>query len=263
MVIASVRSSGQAMMALMRPQPISNRSAIKVIPTMRSFYPHKVTGAWRKRESFVTARGRAARSSPGKLAGNRVSPMPVALSIALALLAGAPGAAAGPPTPSDPPRVAPPVKQAEDGCAFSRESAEKGEIVVCAQKPQSYRLNPDVMAAKKAMRDTGGPKPPERFVNTDCKTIGPMGCRGQATVNLVGTALALAKMADQLSKGASLASLFITDPHPSEYQVYQAAKADREAREEEARVQEAVKAQAAAAKASQPAAAPAKTSDPR
>ena len=191
--------------------------------------------------------------------------MPVALSIALALLAGAPeSAAAGPPAPADPPRVARPVKQAEEGCALSRESAEKGEIIVCAQRPQSYRLNPDVMAAKKAMRDGGGPKRPERFVNNDCKTIGPMGCRGKATVNLVGTALALAKMADQLSKGASLASLFITDPHPSEYQVYQAAKADREAREEEARVQAAVKAQAAAAaKASQPAAVPAKTSDPR
>jgi hypothetical protein len=165
--------------------------------------------------------------------------------------------------PSDPPRVAPPVKQAEDGCAFSRESAEKGEIVVCAQKPQSYRLNPDVMAAKKAMRDGGGPKPPERFVNTDCKTIGPMGRRGQATVNLVGTALALAKMADRMSKGESLASLLITDPHPSEYQLYQAAKADREAREEDARIKAIVAAQAAAAKTEQPAAAPTKSSDPR
>ena len=191
--------------------------------------------------------------------------MPVALSIALALLAGAPqSAAVGPPAPADPPHAALPIKQAEEGCAFSRESAEKGEIVVCAQRPQSYRLNPDVMAAKKAMRDGGGPKPPERFVNTDCTTIGPMGCRGQATINLIAAGLAAAKMADRLAKGESVASLFITDPHPSEYQLYLAAKSDREAREEEAKLQEAVKAQAAAARSTvQPTAGPSPISDER
>jgi hypothetical protein len=165
--------------------------------------------------------------------------MPVALIIALLAAAQDAPAAATPATP--------PVKHAQEGCAFSPESVEKGEIVVCAQRPQSYRLDPDVMAAKKAKRDAGPPPGPERFVNQDCKTIGPMGCRGQADINLLAAGMKLAKMADRLSKGQEIGSMFITDPHPSEYQLYLAAKAAREAREEEARIAEAVKAQAAAA----------------
>ena len=164
--------------------------------------------------------------------------MPVALAILL-LAAAQDAAAATPP-------ATPPVRHAQEGCAFSPESIEKGEIVVCAQRPQSYRLDPDVMAAKKAKRDGGPPPGPERFVNQDCKTIGPMGCRGQAGINLIAAGMTLAKMADRLSKGQEIGSMFITDPHPSEYQLYLAAKAAREAREEEAKVQEAVKAQAAA-----------------
>ncbi len=174
--------------------------------------------------------------------------MPVALIFALlAAVQDVPAAAAPPPG-------SPPVKHAEEGCAFSAESAEKGEIVVCAQRPQSYRLNPDVVAAKKAKRDSGSPTPPERFVNQDCKTVGPMGCRGQAGINLLAAGITLAQMADRLSKGQEIGSMFITDPHPSEYKLYLAAKAAREAREEEARLQEKIKAQAAAAPG-QPAAA--------
>jgi hypothetical protein len=168
------------------------------------------------------------------------APMPVALTILLL------AAAQGPAAPAAATPATPPVRHAQEGCAFSPESVEKGEIVVCAQRPQSYRLDPDVMAAKKAKRDGGPPPGPERFVNQDCKTIGPMGCRGQAGINLLAAGITLAKMADRLSKGQEIGSMFITDPHPSEYQLYQAAKAAREAREEEARVQEAVKAQAAA-----------------
>ena len=178
--------------------------------------------------------------------------MPVALI--LALLAAAQDPPAAGPAARAPVRAAtPPVKHAEEGCALSPESVEKGEIVVCAQRPQSYRLNPDVVAAQKAKRHGGPPPGPELFVNQDCKTIGPMGCRGQADINLVAAGITLAKMADRLSKGQEIGSMFITDPHPSEYQLYQAAKAAREAREEEARVQEAIKAQAAAAAGSAPA----------
>ena len=165
--------------------------------------------------------------------------MPVALAILLL--------AAAQDAPAAPTSATPPVRHAQEGCAFSPESIEKGEIVVCAQRPQSYRLNPDVMAAKKAKRDGGPPPGQERFINQDCKTIGPMGCRGQTGINLLAAGMTLAKMADRLSRGQEIGSMFITDPHPSEYQLYRAAKATREAREEEAKAEEAVKAQAATA----------------
>ena len=152
---------------------------------------------------------------------------------------------AGAAAPAAQPRTPPPLKQAEEGCAFSRESAEKGEIVVCAQRLQSYRLNPDVMAAKKAMRSGGRPQGPERFRDDSCRTVGPMGC-GSGGIDLIAAAATAAKMADKLSKGESVASMFITDPHPTEYQLYLAAKQEREAKEEEAKVKEAVKAAAAA-----------------
>lgn len=140
----------------------------------------------------------------------------------------------------------PPVKQAEEGCAFSAESVAKGEVVVCAQRPQSYRLNPDVMAAKKAMREgVSKPRGPERFKDDSCRTVGPMGC-SEAGINLLAAAATAAKMADKLSKGENIAGMFITDPHPTEYQAYQQAKREREAKEEEARVKQAVKAAAAA-----------------
>ena len=166
------------------------------------------------------------------------------VAIAVLMWAQAASASADPPAAAV---VSPPVKQVEDSCALSRESAEKGEIVVCAQRPQSYRLNPDVMAARKAKRGGGRPKPPERFRDKSCQVVGPMGC-GDGGVNLLAAAMTAAKMADKLSKGETIGGMFITDPHPSEYQLYLAAKREREAKEEEARTQEAVKAAKAAAK---------------
>jgi hypothetical protein len=141
------------------------------------------------------------------------------------------------------------VRRAEEGCAFSAESILKGEVVVCGQRPQGYRLNPDVLEAKRAVRGGGRPKRPDRMTDTSCSVVGPMGCRGVATVNLIGAALAAASMADKLSKGASVRSVMETDPQLSEYQHYQHAKQAREAREEEEEIKRAV----LAAKAQQPA----------
>lgn len=166
------------------------------------------------------------------------------VAMAVLMLAQVASAPADPPAPAV---VSTPVKQAEDTCALSRESAEKGEIIVCAPRPQSYRLNPDVMVAKKAMRGGGKPNPPERFRDTSCMVVGPMGC-GNGGVNLLAAAMTAARMADKLSNGENIGTMFITDPHPSEYQLYQQAKREREAKEEEARTQEAVKAARALAK---------------
>jgi hypothetical protein len=80
----------------------------------------------------------------------------------------------------------------------------------------------------------------------DC-AVGPMGCQ-QAGINLIGAALTAAEMAKRLAEGKEIGSMFITDPHPSEYQLYLAAKARREAEEAEKKAA-AVKAKAQAAEA--------------
>jgi hypothetical protein len=77
-----------------------------------------------------------------------------------------------------------------------------------------------------------------------------MGCRGGPTINLIGAALTAAEMAKRVAEGKEIGSMFITDPHPSEYQLYVAAKRRREAKEAAAAA--AAKAKADAAKQAPP-----------
>lgn len=170
------------------------------------------------------------------------------LFVAIALLAEVAGAAsaygpsppAPPPPPSKttpkPPESKPPEsKQAAkpaDGCASARASANRQEIVVCVQRPQGYRLDPDVMEAKREMRGGGRPKRPDRMKDTSCAVVGAAGCIGAgAGINLIGAALTAAEMAARLSKGQEIGSMFVTDPQPTEYQLYLEAKRRREAKE--------------------------------
>jgi hypothetical protein len=140
-----------------------------------------------------------------------------------------------------------PVKAAGavDPCAAVRASADSREIVICAQ--QGYRLNPDVMKAKRLARNGGPPRRPENFKYNNCATVGPMGCMGQMQpmIDLFRAANTLATMAKRLSSGQEIGSMFITDPQPTEYQLYVEAKHDREAKEAEAAAIAAAKAKAA------------------
>ena len=106
------------------------------------------------------------------------------------------------------------------------------EIVICAQRPQGYRLNPDVIAAKRAMRSAGRPTRPGPIAMKDnsCATVGPAGCF-TAGINLIAAALTAAEMAKRVAQGKEIGSMFLTDPHPTEYQLYLEAKRRREAKE--------------------------------
>ena len=204
--------------------------------------------------------------------------MPAGLHVAIALLAQAASAvpAAPAPVPANPPPVAaaapakpvygpvlpaarkPAVKSAvTDTCAQIRADTPSREIVVCAQ--QGFRLNPDVMEAKREARNGGPPRRPENYKYNNCATVGPMGCMGQnqPMINLIYAATMLGTMMDRLSKGQEIGSLFKTTPTPNEYELYVEAKHRREAREAEAAAAAKAKAtaatQAAAAKAAQPA----------
>ena len=131
---------------------------------------------------------------------------------------------------------------ADDGCANATAGSDQRQIVICAQRPQGYRLNPDVMEAKRQVRSGGPPKGPEyRTKDNSCATVGPMGCVN-AGINLVGAALTAVTMAEKAIKDENVGKMFITDPHPSEYQLYVMAKARREAREAEKRLEAKAKA---------------------
>jgi hypothetical protein len=135
-------------------------------------------------------------------------------------------------------------------------SADSTTIVICTERPQGYRLNPDVMEAKREIH--GGGRPVRQSTETpppECATVGPFPCFN-AGINLIAAAATAAEMAARLGKGEEIGSMFMTDPHPDEYHLYLMAKARREA--EEARKAADKKAKVAAKPQSEaPAAAPA------
>ena len=181
--------------------------------------------------------------------------MPAGLT-ALALFAQAatvPVGPAVPPTPKKPPATR--VPTCDDTQPADPNSSQ---IVICAQRTEGYRLNPDVLEARREMRSGGKPNRPGPDLKPyrDC-SVGPMGCGPQAGINLMAAALTAAEMAKRVSEGKEIGSMFVTDPHPTEYQLYQAAKARREAVEEEKKAEAA--AAAAKAKAEAKAAASADT----
>jgi hypothetical protein len=92
-----------------------------------------------------------------------------------------------------------------------------------------------------------------------------MGCRGGATFNVVGAAMAAANMIDKAVKGENVGQTLVTDPTQSEYKLYQEAKREREEKEADAAakaVTEAAKAKAAAEAAKAKAEASAQTAQP-
>jgi hypothetical protein len=162
-----------------------------------------------------------------------------ALSIALLTLAQAPAQ----PQVAGSNRVS--AAAAPDRCPAP--SADSREIVICTERSQGYRLNPDVMEAKREIRSGGRPPSPYQQPRPDCVSVGPAPCVS-AGINLIGAALTAAEMAKRVAEGKEIGNMFKTDPHPTEYQLYLIAKARREQREAE---EAAAAAKAKTAQASQ------------
>ena len=155
-------------------------------------------------------------------------------------------AAYGPAAPAPPPRKPTRNPAASDNCASERRKAGAQDVIVCA--PPGFRLDPDVLAAKKAMKRGSRPtNPHESFKDKSCGNIGPMGCRGVPTVDLIRVATVVGTMAAKASRGENVGEMFVTDPQPTEYGLYLEAKAKREATEA------AAAAKVAAAKVASPA----------
>ena len=153
-------------------------------------------------------------------------------SLAGLMLAAAAAPAYGPALPAPPkPAGTAPAAQA---CKPPEIKQDTTEIVVCAVKPNGYRLDPDVMLARKQAKDrTRGPKKAETFADNTCASVGPRGCGGGG-VDLLAAAIGAVTMATKAAKGENVGKMFITDPQPDEYQLYQQAKREREAKEAEA-----------------------------
>ena len=154
------------------------------------------------------------------------------LSSLAGLMLAAAAPAYGPALPSPPkPAMTTPAPAA---CKPTEIKQDTTEIVVCAVKPNGYRLDPDVMQAKKQAKDrTRGPKKAETFADNTCASVGPRGCGGGG-VNLLAAAITAATMATRAVKGQNVGKMFVTDPQPTEYQLYEQAKREREAKETEA-----------------------------
>lgn len=169
--------------------------------------------------------------------------MPVGLTAALLLLAEAAGASGAPAAEAANAAGTP----AGDSCRPGQRANNPNEIVICAERTDGYRLDPDVMQARRELR--GGSRPtragPGGMKDGTC-AVGPMGCGPPAGINLVGAALTAAEMAKRLADGKEIGSMFETDPHPNEYQLYRAAKARREAEEADQAARAKAKAAAAA-----------------
>jgi hypothetical protein len=178
------------------------------------------------------------------------------LTVAIALLASPPSDASPAPDPAaaKPPESKPVAKAADDSCREAMAKADTREIVICAQKPQGYRLNPDVMQARREMRSGGRPtRPgPGGYRDTSRCVVGPEGCPSFG-INLIGAALTAGEMASRLAKGQEIGSMFVTDPQPTEYQLYLEAKREREAKEAEKAAKGKAKGKADAAAATAPA----------
>ncbi|MFL6785221.1 MAG: hypothetical protein ACJ8E0_03020 [Sphingomicrobium sp.] len=148
--------------------------------------------------------------------------------------------------------AAPTSRTVERECAPQAAPANPNEIVVCAVKPQGFRIDPDVLTARKMKKEgnSGRPRNPhETFADHSCANVGPMGCRGTPAINLVNVAMTAANISERLAKGEEVGSVFVTDPHPTEYQLYQEAKRQRQAKEAQAaaaRVKAAAEAREAA-----------------
>jgi hypothetical protein len=128
------------------------------------------------------------------------------------------------------------------------------QIVICAPKPQGYRLPPDLVEARRMKKqgETVRPKSPhETYADTSCTRVGPMGCAGPPAINLIAMAAVAAEIGARLAKGQEVGSIFETTPASGEYALYREAKKRREEKEADAA---AAKVKAAAEAAQKPAA---------
>ena len=144
--------------------------------------------------------------------------------ILAAAQAAAPAAAGSPSTEAEATTAGP-----NQPCSTPYPKDGEQEIVICVERPQGYRIDPDLMEAEREARRRKL-KRPERFGDNSCASVGPMGCRNGGGINLLAAAVTAATMAKRALNGENVGEMFITEPQPDEFQLYQQAKREREAK---------------------------------
>ena len=142
--------------------------------------------------------------------------------LSLALMAADPAAA---PPPS-------PAAAADKECRNTTPGPDTDEIIVCAERQEGYRIDPDILEASRGSKQRGQrPKIIDNSTRapTLCEHIG--GCSAMESLNIVNTAIVAAQMVARAAQGESVANMFKTRPEASEYEIYLEAKREREARE--------------------------------
>lgn len=137
------------------------------------------------------------------------------------------------PAPAAVPAPAPAPKP-ERECINQNNDPNGNEIVVCAIKPEGYRLPPDIVEARRLKKEgiTVRPhNPHEAYLDHNCANVGPMGCRGTPTLNMLAVAATAAEISRRLAAGQEVGSLFETEKSSTDYQLYQMAKKEREEKE--------------------------------
>ncbi|GAA4035485.1 hypothetical protein GCM10022281_14850 [Sphingomonas rosea] len=117
------------------------------------------------------------------------------------------------------------VRAASDPCLDR--TAEPGVILVCG-KQEDFRIDPVVLEARKRLHNNLRPRPREKFADTTCKTVGPMGCIGQSSFEVFSALGAAVTMAQKLASGQNVGKMFVTEHDPSEYELYQEIKREKE-----------------------------------
>lgn len=130
-------------------------------------------------------------------------------------------------TATHPANEPPPPPAPNEVCA----SRDSNSIVVCAQRPQGYRIDPSVMEARRQVETNGrsatSAAPPAQAV---CSTQ-PTGCsKNLGSLDLVNVALVAGTTAVRAAEGKDWTRTFKTGG-PDEYQLYKEARQRREAQE--------------------------------
>jgi len=144
-------------------------------------------------------------------------------------------APANAPVEPAPPKLEASAAPTRKDCSPTTPDPKSDTIVVCVEKSDGYRIDPDILNAKKSKRAADHGRPlsrAEKVADNSC-AVGPHACVDTG-INLLAVALTAAQMAERLAKGQEIGSMFVTDPQMSEYQYYQMAKHDRERAEGEA-----------------------------
>lgn len=173
---------------------------------------------------------------------------------------------AGPQAPgSEPVKIV--AAEASKDCSPTAPDPNSREVVVCVQKPQGFRIDPDVIAATKAKREASRGRlktPQDKLRDNSCTVVGAQGCIFAAPeINLLAAAATAAEISKRLAEGKEIGSIFVTEPQKDEYRYYQDAKKEREQKEAAAAVKAhlaAMKAKAAASKAAAASANPGESS---